>query len=42
MSNKKRNIGISSGNGRELLWKMVAVALVVCGIMYVLRMGGWI
>jgi hypothetical protein len=42
MSNKKKNTGLSSANGRELLWKMVAVALVVCGIMYVLRMGGWI
>ena len=42
MSNKKKNIGLSPGDGRELVWKMMAVALVVCGIMYGLRMGGWI
>jgi hypothetical protein len=42
MSNKKKNIGFSSGYGRELVWKMMAVALVVCGIIYVLHMGGWI
>ncbi len=42
MSNKKENIGLSSGDVRKLVWKMVAVALVVCGIMYVLHMGGWI
>jgi hypothetical protein len=42
MSNKKENIGLNPGDVRKLVWKMVAVALVVCGIMYVLRMGGWI
>jgi hypothetical protein len=42
MSNKKENIGLSSGDGRELVWKMVAVALVVRGIMYGLRMVGCI
>ena len=42
MSNKKENIRLSSGNGRELVWKMMAVALVVSGMIYVLHIGGWI